>query len=613
MILKETIDEIFLISDIVDVIGEFINLKKVGNNYKGLSPFSNERIPSLVVSPSKKIWKDFSSGKGGNIITFLMEYEKLSYPESLYWLANRYNINIKKDKYNIKNINIFYQKKNIYKIQKIAKNFYNEQLFNFKEGINIGLIYLKKRKIKKDIIKKFELGYASNKWTSFINFAIKNGLNYNELQNSGLIINNNNNKYDRYRNSIIFPIKNINGITIGFGGRFLYKKLNNKYINSPESLIYYKSKNLYGIYEAKKYIIKYNFCYLVEGYTDVLSLYQTGIKNIVATLGTSLSKDQIFLIKKLTNNIIILFDGDLAGIKASLKIIDILLEYDMNIKIVNIYNEDPNSICYKYEHNYIKVNKFIKNNILNFIEFKINIFYKNNKEDIIKKEKLIQNIIKSISIISNNIKKELYIQELSNSLNINKLFIYKELSIYQNNILIKRNNQQKKIIYNIIDPLILSEETIIKFILYHGDKIIEYKKLDNKKNIKITVIEQILYQFNIDNMKFTLIFYQNIFNKISEEFNKNKIIPKINVLFSPILEDIYLENKKNILEKGINIKIYLNEILLRHRSHYLSNIIDFFIKKSKYNTNENISKIKEKIIFLTKEKILINKKLNRYV
>lgn len=619
MILKETIDEIFLASDIVDVIGEFINLKKIGNNYKGLSPFSNERIPSLIVSPIKKIWKDFSSGKGGNIITFLMEYEKLSYPEALEWLANKYNIDIEK---NYQNNIIISEIKKLYNLQELAKIFFIKQLNNPKEKINIGLIYLKNRKIEKYIIKKFELGYAPQEWDAFTKFAILNGYNFNDLEKSGLVIIKNNYKYDRYRNNIIFPIKNINGKIIGFGGRFISNKINNtcKYINSPESIIYYKSKTLYGIYEAKKYISKENFCYIVEGYIDVLSLYQIGIKNVVATLGTFLTKDQILLIKKFTINVIILYDGDLAGIKGSLRIIDILLENDMDIKIINIEkNEDPSSFCNKYNNNIINIKKFFKKNTYNFIQYKINLLSEKNKKDIIKKEKLIKNIIKSISIISNNIKKELYIQELSNTLDINKFFIYNELSLFNNNNIILK---KKKFRYNIIDPLILSEETIIKFILNYGNKIIEYKKFNNKNIFKTTVIEEILYQFNIDNIKFTLIFYQNIFNKICEEFKKNKCLPdnifNKKILFTPLLEDKYniiKSNKKNInfFPKKINITTHLHEILLRHKSHYISNIINLFINKAKENTDKNMDKIREKILNLTKIKILINKKLNRYV
>lgn len=638
MISKECIQDILLKSDIVEVISNFINLKKIGSNYRGLSPFSNESTPSLMVSPLKKIWKDFSSGKGGNVITFLMEYENISYPESLIWLANKYNISIIEYKKNKQNNSFFLSEKDIiYKIQDFGKNFFIKKINIIN---NLGKIYLEGRNICNDSIKKFEIGYANNNWNEFTTYALNKGFKLKILENSGLSIIKNNKNIDRFRNCIIFPIKNIFGKTLGFGSRFISLDHKFKYLNSPDSIIYKKGKNLYGIYESKKYIVKKNFCYLVEGYIDVISLHQIGIKNVVAILGTSITNDQILLIKKFTKNIIILYDGDQAGIKAAIKSIDLLLNNNLNIKIVTFNNsEDPDSFIQK--NNIFKFKQFIKNNIKNFIKFKINIYLNNNKNDIQKKKKLIKSIIKSISIIKNNIDRELYIQETSRLINININSLYQELyyelnkkkyiinnkNIFNHNYIV---NTDKKINKENINPILIAEKMIIKFILLYGDKIITINKeyyynfhKKNIKNYKTTILEEIIKQFEVNNFHFSKFFYQKIFNYIKISFKSN-IYNNIN----SILENFKNNNnfKKNNLHNLANWKLkkinvsskeerlveHFKEIILRYKSHYISNIINNLILRSKKD-NKNNEKIIDRIIYLTKIKVEINKKLHRYV
>lgn len=637
MISKSVIDEILSISNsnIVEIIGEFIQLKKIGNNYKGLSPFSNEKNPSFIVSPIKKIWKDFSSGKGGNIITFLIEYKNFTYIESLFWLANKYNIIIQNNIYHKKIIN---NKTidDIYSLQELAKNFFIQELHKTKEGQINGKLYLiNKRGFNTKIINYFELGYSSNYYNKFTNYALNKGYNSIILNESGLSFIKDNNLFDRFRNRIIFPIKNIYGKVIGFGSRYTELYSNKyKYINSPESKIFCKSKNLYGIYQAKKYIIQKNFCYLVEGYIDVISLYQYGIKNVVASLGTSLTKEQIILIKKLTSNIIILYDGDKAGINATIKAINLILENEINFKIVLLHNnEDPDTFIKK--NNIIYFKNFIKKNSKNFITFQIDLFSNIIKNNIFKKEKLIRHFIKSISKISNNIIRELYIQELSNKMHINISIIYNELykiTKKNKNYLINKN---KNIInYNnksIINPLLLAEETILNFIIFYGNKIIIKKKY-NKFNYlflcKTSIIDEIINEFKMNNLYFSLSFYQNIFNKICKEYKKNNFnYKKLFLNFfklknNKLLNNILLNNyhlakweikKIHVSSKYNNLLEHLNEILLRHKSHYISYIINKLIEKVKINKQNINTNILNKVIKLTNLKIKINKNLNRYV
>ena len=344
MISKNTIEKVFETARVEEVIGDFVQLKKSGSNYKGLSPFTEERTPSFMVSPAKQIWKDFSSGKGGTVITFLMEHEQYTYPEAIKYIANKYNIEIEETERTPEQISEDNEKESLFLVSDFAKNYFKKNLFE-QEGKTVALSYLKERNFQDEIIKKFEIGYSANIKDNFSNAALEAGYKSNFLEKTGLTIVKENENIDRFRGRVIFPIKSMSGRILGFGGRILgSSKSIAKYINSPESLIYQKSKVLYGIFESKQSIVKNDNCFLVEGYTDVIKMHQCGISNVVASSGTALTENQIRLINRLTKNITVVFDGDAAGSRAALRGIDLILEQGMNVKICNLpENDDPDS------------------------------------------------------------------------------------------------------------------------------------------------------------------------------------------------------------------------------------------------------------------------------
>ena len=358
MISRQTIDAIFSTARVEEVIGDFVSLKRSGSNLKGLSPFADEKTPSFMVSPAKQIWKDFSTGKGGNVVTFLMEHEQFTYPEALRWLAKKYNIEIEEDREQTdEQKEELKQRESLFIVSEFAKKYFEEQLFETEEGQNVGLSYFKERGFTKQTIEKFELGYSPAKRNAFTEAAEKKGFGKNILEASGLSIYTDSDfGIDRFRERVIFPIHSFSGRVLGFGGRILRSDIKAaKYLNSPESDIYHKSKILYGIYQSKQAILKENECLLVEGYTDVISLHQAGIENVVSSSGTALTPDQIRLIKRLTPNVIILYDGDAAGIRASFRGIDLILEQELNVKVLLFPNgEDPDSFAQKHSSEEIK-------------------------------------------------------------------------------------------------------------------------------------------------------------------------------------------------------------------------------------------------------------------
>jgi len=337
LISKITIDKVYQSTKVEEVVGDFVSLKKSGSNFKGLSPFSNEKTPSFMVSPAKQIWKDFSSGKGGNSVAFLMEHEKFSYPEAIRYLAKKYNIEIEEVITNNQDKEKASRRESMYLVVEDAMKFYRKNLNSKLEGISVGKSYLTERGFNDQSIDKFELGFSFNKKNEYYLHANNNGFSDEYIEKVGLAIFNNGNILDRFRSRIIFPIKNFSGRVVGFGGRIISEqKKVPKYINSIESEIYNKSKILYGLFESKSDIVKNDLCYLVEGYTDVIQMHQSGIKNVVSSSGTALTYDQILLIKRVTNNIVVLFDGDEAGLKASERGIEMILEMGMDVKVRNM-------------------------------------------------------------------------------------------------------------------------------------------------------------------------------------------------------------------------------------------------------------------------------------
>ena len=574
MIPKETVDLIFETARVEEVIGDFVTLKKAGQNFKGLSPFVNEKTPSFVVSPVKQIWKDFSTGKGGNAVSFLMELENYTYPEALKYLARRYNIEVEEKELDAEARKTADAKESMYLVSDFAAKYFNETLQNSQRGKAIGLSYFKERGFSDETIKKFNLGYCLDEWTAFTDSAIAKGYNLEYLDGSGLtIVKENGKKFDRFKGRVMFPIHSISGRVLGFGGRTLLSdKKVAKYLNSPESPIYHKSDVLYGIYQAKSSIIKNDNCYLVEGYTDVISLNQNGIENVVASSGTALTKGQINLIKRFTPNITVLYDGDAAGIKASFRGIDLILKEDMNVKVLTFPDgHDPDS--YSKEVSTKELKEYLEENATDFIKFKTGILLKDAEGDPIKRASLIREIVHSISNIEDNIKREVYVQETSSLLNIQESIIYDELAQIDVREQKKEQQQQRRdqhkreftqqptnnpglIIVPDDEPLPEmpgfpgtaprtievnkktnsaeeQEKELMNLLLVYGDYKIDIVDDVEKENdegeletvkevFTTTVLEEIVERLQEDEMEFKNEFFQQLFNEILEGLQKEE-------------------------------------------------------------------------------------------
>ena len=428
MISKSTIDLVFETARVEEVIGDFVQLKKAGSNFKGLSPFSDERTPSFMVSPVKQIWKDFSSGKGGNAVTFLMEHEHFTYPEAIKYLAKKYNIEIEETEQTDEQKEEANERESLYLVNEFANTYFQNILFKTDQGQAIGLSYFKERGFTNETIKKFNLGYSLDSWDAFTEEALKQGYQLEFLEKTGLTIVKEDKRFDRFKGRVMFPIHSMSGRVLGFGGRILVSdKKAAKYVNSPESEIYHKSNVLYGLFHAKQSIAKEDNCYLVEGYTDVIQMHQKGIKNVVASSGTALTPEQIRLINRLTKNITVLFDGDDAGIRASIRGIDLILEQGMNVKVCSFPpGEDPDSFA--RQNTFEELTLFLEENAKDFIQFKASLLIQDAKNDPIKKAETIREIVNSISKIPDQIKKEIYIQECSRIMDISESVLFSTLA-----------------------------------------------------------------------------------------------------------------------------------------------------------------------------------------
>jgi DNA primase len=488
MIAPDTIDEIKNRIDIIDVISDFITLKRSGQNYKALSPFTNEKTPSFYVVPSKGIFKDFSSGKGGDAITFVMEHEGMAYPEALRYLAKKYGVDLKEDAAAADQILANQSERDgLYIIMNFARSLYSDLLFKHDEGRSIGLSYFHERGFNDRTIEKFELGYSLNQWDYLLKTALAQGHGESMLEKSGLIIKKEDGKkYDRFRGRVIFPVHNLSGKVIAFGARILTKEKDQpKYINSPETDIYHKSQVLYGLFQAKNAVRKEEFCYLVEGYTDVISLHQADVENVVASSGTSLTEDQIKLMKRFTENVTVLYDGDAAGIKAALRGIDLVLKGGLNVRIVLLPDgEDPDSFSRKMGSTELKT--YLKEHTQDFISFKIGLYSRDAAGDPIKKAEAIREIVTSISVIPDPIKRSVYIQETGTLLKIQEDVLFTEL----NKILLqdrhkhqedRRREEQKQPAPDIapveeraqLNPEELQEREMVRLLLNYADSELE--------------------------------------------------------------------------------------------------------------------------------------------
>ena len=544
MIEESVIREVKERLDIVEVIGDFVSLKRSGSSYKALSPFTNEKTPSFFVSPSKQIFKCFSTGKGGDAIEFLKEVEGMTYIEAIKYLGEKYGVEINESTSGYEQNN---DKESLLILLNKSKNFFIENL-KTDEGKNIALTYFNHRKISIDMIKKFELGYSLDKWDSLYKYLIKNQFSDDNITKAGLILENNNKKYDRFRNRVIFPIHNLSGKTIAFGARILAEdKKQPKYINSPETSLYIKSNILYGLYQSKNEIRKLDNCFLVEGYTDVISLFQIGIENVVASSGTSLTTNQIKLISRYTKNITILFDGDKAGVAASLRGMDLILENDMNVEIVSFpEGDDPDSYSKKVGKD--KFQEFIDDNKTNLIKYKVNLLQE-NEDNPVKKSEMIYDIVRSISKIPNSIKRSLFLKEASNSLEINEQALISEMNklllgqgnktIRSNQIIVndEKESPEEDSINSAID---FYERECIRMLVNYGTSDFEVIGLDRK-----TFIDYFLKE--IQDVEFENKNYLKIIEVFKSEYKKDNVID-INYFLSGDFIDI----KDDIIDLSSN-------------------------------------------------------------
>ena len=552
------VDDIMQTSRIEEVVGEFVNLKRSGSNLKGLSPFTDEKTPSFVVSPAKQIFKCFSTGKGGSVVSFLMEKEHYSYPEALRWLADKYGITIPEDKpATPEELAVISERESLHVINEFAKNHFISNLHNNEEGKKIGLSYFIERGFRPEIIEKFQLGYCLNKSDDFTSTALDKGYKKKYLEKVGLTKSKNERHFDFFRGRVIFPIHSVSGRVLGFGGRTLItdKKIA-KYFNSPESLVYNKSEILYGLHFAKGDIIKYDNCYLCEGYTDVISMYQAGVQNVVSSSGTSLTREQIRLIKRYTKNMTILYDGDAAGIKASFRGIDLILEEGLNVKVVLFpEGEDPDSFAKKSSTT--ELESYISEHQQDFISFKADILLDSEGNDPIKKAQLIKDITHSVSLIPDQITRNVFIPEVAKRFDIKEDVIWAEVNkdrkaaaekLQKESLRKKSNLQEKKPTSSQNDPYAFApnpiddsaiatsakektddhnEFDLMRILLKYGSnaiKIDHINEKDEKEEVETSIAELICHELHVDELVFEIPLYQRIYKIIAESLENNTFL-----------------------------------------------------------------------------------------
>ncbi|MDA7768378.1 DNA primase [Flavobacteriales bacterium] len=631
MIPKETIDNIYDSVRIEEVVGDFITLKKRGVNLLGNCPFHDEKTPSFTVSPVKGIFKCFGCGKGGNSINFVMEHEQYSYPEALRFLAKKYNIEIVEEEQTPEQIEKANARESLFVVNSYARDYFKDTLHKTNEGKAIGLSYFKERGVSSEMIDKFQLGYNPDGWDSFTKSALDNSYKIEYLEKTGLSIIKEDKSFDRFKGRIMFPIHSISGRVLGFGGRILKKNEKAaKYLNSPESDIYHKSKVLYGIYFSKSAIVKQDNCYLVEGYTDVISMHQNGIENVVASSGTALTSEQIKLISRFTKNITILFDGDAAGIKASFRGIDLILAEGMNVKVVLFpEGEDPDS--YAQSLGQEKIHAFITDKAQDFLTFKTNLLKDESKNDPIKKVQLINEIVNSIAIIPDEITRAVYVRECSKLLEIGEVEITNKIRAIKRsgfkNTTVQRSNTpaQENTVKAVKQNQGSSEhqeKDIIRFLLEYSDHMVEFDSSE------MYVAQFILSELE-NEIEFSNPNYQLIFNAYAEALSKGELLkqefftlhknPNISRLAADIISSphsmskrwkdhgIYTETEDMQLKTAVETAIYSLKIAK------IGELIHEKNKELKEATEDNEFDILSEINSLSKLKKEISAKLGRTI
>ena len=598
MISQNTIAQVFEIARVEEVIGDFVQLKKAGSNFKGLSPFSEERTPSFMVSPVKQIWKDFSSGKGCNAVTFLMEHEHFTYPEAIRYLAKKYNIEIEETERTDEEKAQADARESLYLVSEYANTYFQKILHKTDQGKAIGLSYFKERGFTEETIEKFQLGYSLDEWQAFTDEALGKGYQIEFLEQTGLTIVKEEKRFDRFKGRVMFPIHSMSGRVLGFGGRILTNdKKAAKYLNSPESEIYHKSKVLYGLYFAKQTIAKEDNCYLVEGYTDVIQFYQTGVKNVVSSSGTALTSEQIRLINRLTKNITVLFDGDAAGIRASIRGIDLILEQGMNVKVCSFPDgEDPDSFA--KSNTLEELTTYLNENAKDFIQFKASLLVKEANNDPIKKAETIREIVNSIAKIPDAIKREIYIRECASIMDISENVLFSTLAQISKKEIqdtSKRIKQEQKAFEVVkdqpqqkpkIDVQYELERKIIEILMLYGNRTEQFEDLILKEDEvsgdllleptihEARVFEKIYLDLQEDEMMFSnaqfKVLYYSIIDKLNQDdnFSTKDFVNQLDQESASEVTSILMEDEKYNLHDWER-----NQIIPKEKEHSIAQLV----------------------------------------
>jgi len=649
LITKSTIDQVYETARVEEVIGDFVALKKSGSNFKGLSPFSQERTPSFMVSPVKQIWKDFSSGKGGNVVAFLMEHERFSYPEAIRYLAKKYNIEIEETQQTDEEKAKRDARESMFLVTEFAANYFKDKLWESPSGKAIGKTYFEERGFTEATIKNFDLGYALEEKDAFSKEALKQGYQLEFLEKTGLTIVNDDRKIDRFRGRVLFPIKSMSGRVVGFGGRILGdNKKTAKYLNSPESDIYHKSKVLYGLYESKQAIAREDCCYLVEGYTDVIQMHQRGIENIVSSSGTALTQEQIRLIQRLTQNIVVLFDGDAAGLRAALRGIDMILSQGMNVKVCSFpEGEDPDSFA--KSHTLEEIQAFFTENAKDFIQFKASLLMAEAKNDPVKKAATIKDMVESISKIPDAIQREVYVQSCASIMEISEDVLFSALA--QNRANASQKERKKKAASPSmqvvqptqaavkVDALFELEKQIITLLMLYGhreeqfkESVLEFSEEENEveeKSHEVTakVFEKIFLDLQQDEIELADPDFKALFYVLLEEFQTKgevaidqlmpTLTPELSSLVSTILMDeekyaLHQWEKKNIYvkERDQQVGLMVTETILSLRKHLVNKKIESLQEKMDNPLGEHRDLLEDVMSYYQLRRLVSNK-LNR--
>ena len=651
MISKNTIDKVYDQMRVEEVIGDFVQLKRAGSNYKGLSPFSNERTPSFMVSPVKQIWKDFSSGKGGNAIAFLMEHEHFTYPEAIRYLAKKYHIEIEENEQSTEEKAQADERESLYIVSEYAQQYFQDTLFNTEAGKAIGMTYFKERGFTEETIQKFRLGFSPDEWTSFTDNALAKGYQLEFLEKTGLTIVNGDRKFDRFKGRVMFPIHSMSGRVLGFGGRILTNdKKQAKYLNSPESEIYHKSKVLYGIFFAKQAIAKADNCYLVEGYTDVIQMHQKGIENVVASSGTALTQDQIRLIHRLTPNITVLYDGDAAGLRASIRGVDLILEQGMNVKVCTFPDgDDPDSFARKTAYEDLVL--YLENNATDFIRFKASLLMQEAQNDPIKKAETIRDMVESISKIPDLIKREVYVRECATIMDISEQVLFSTLAqilkkdFYEGQKVERKQKAAMQVVQTpeeaqkrTVNRLEVLEYDLIKNLLLYGnreciftDTILVEEEDGTLKEQQIQqtlkVYEKIFLELQEDeielaNPDFKQI-YELLMGKLSENpnYDVNRIANELPIELSEKVSGMLLDDENNQLHdwskrdivpkaKDAHLETIVGDIILNIRSLLVHHLIQSLTQQMAQANEEEKKELLENVMNYIQLQKLLAKRLN---